>query len=70
MAEKHTHNLCLEKKEITVIKSIKALILQKNTTRYLNVKILNLINLIATIEIIIQFTEFHSLKIENITKSF
>ena len=70
MAEKHTHNLCLEKKEITVIKSIKALILQKNTTRYLNAKILNLINLIATIEIIIQFTEFHSLKIENITKSF
>ena len=70
MAEKHTQNLCLEKKEITMIKGIKALILQKNTTRYLNTKILNLINLIATIEIIIQFTEFHSLKIENIKKSF
>ena len=70
MAEKHTQNLCLEEKEITVIKDTKALILQENTTRHLNAKILNLINLIATIEIIIQFTEFHSLKIENITKSF
>lgn len=70
MAEKHTQNLCLEEKEIIVIKGIKALILQKNTTRHLNAKILNLINLIATIEIIIQFTEFHSFKIENITNLF
>ena len=41
MTEKHTQNLCLEEKEITLIKGFKALILQKNTTRHLNTKMLN-----------------------------
>ena len=64
MVEKHMQNLCLEEKDITFIK-ISNIYFSKNTTRHFHTN-----NLIRTIEIIILFTRFHSLKIENITKYF